>query len=1194
MSREPDPNLFMRTPVVVCELAGGSSLCFPVADPSLITRGRERQALSELRLFLEEHLAEQPAEVLATFAAAPGTEMRQLEVKVERADLPERLQLTTPVAFAAVVIRHGRDHWVVIPALDHTFHVASGEELEPAVDAEVRRMVLALEPTPQEFVELLPALDHRLELLELDVDRSAQLVSGTARALRRKVMERKRQADALEVLESVATPLHGREDVVRGPPLVGRSRELELLDGLLGGKQRLGVMLVGAGLSGKTALFHGWVRKCSPAGRAGGRKKTHEQREPRPVFSLSGARLIAGMSGLGQWQERVRRVMQAAERLDAVLYFDNLGDLFGDRPEGKVDLAGAMRPFLEEGRVRLVGEARPEALDLYESRHVGFISALHRLKLEPMEAAGAVEVLASRAAHAGKREPHRPTLDPAAVRPLVELVDRYQPYQTFPGKAVRLFEELRAVHEHRSPREEDWEEGEADLIGEQEVLETFALQSGIPLFLLRQDRALKLEQVLAKLGARLVGQEPAVQRVAETICMVKANLQPAGKPLATFLFVGPTGVGKTELARSLAVFLFNDEQRLLRFDMSEFMDAGAAQRLIQGTDRAEGQLTRRVRQQPFSVLLLDEIEKAHPAVFDLLLQVCGEGRLTDAAGRTAHFNNTTIIMTSNLGAAGRRAPIGIAPPPDRARKGAQERSDQGPDDAYYQEQVVRAFRPEFVNRIDRVIAFRALTPEEVERVARLTLARIDRRRGFEELGLTLEVTTPAALELARGGYSERYGARELRRHLEQQIVSPAACMLAELGGRAQGGTLRVCLGAEEETDDAVRDLARLDLGPLALRMLPGRTARQRAGGVSSLSAVSALRRQLDRCMALETVSEVKDQIDSIIAQLSSSEERPEGGRGQGGERDPRRARERVELSTELHRLRELWRRAQILREDMETAEELALSALLEEEDPSPYLADSAKTWDSFLEALYYLLIARRQRRDRVTLLVQELDDGRAMDWWLRPLLERGLERLGWSVLVHADGGKRAGGDPQQGDELWPSERRWSPPRPAAWALEQLERPERPFRSLVVRASGPYACIGLTLEGGVHKYEGLRGGDPVMLAVDVLARRTVLADPEWDEPQLKPVSPVSWSRLRRAVPVRHFERPEGPCLVLKRPVEVGLDAYWERFERVAVEHLLAVIEREGDSDLDDVFVTAALPDRPPADEPISGADVGGGR
>jgi len=1065
---------------------------------------------------------------------------------------------------------------VVIPALDHTFHVAAGEELEPAVDAEVRRMVLALEPTPQEFIGLLPALDYRLELLELDVDRSAQLVPGTARALRRKVIERKQQADALEVLESVGTPLHGREDVVRGPPLVGRSRELELLDGLLGGKQRLGVMLVGAELAGKTALFHGWVRTCSPVGRVGGQKKMHGRREPRPVFSLSGAQLIAGMSGLGQWQERVRRVMQAAERLDAVLFFDNLGDLFGDRPEGKVDLAGAMRPFLDDGRVRLVGEVRPEALDRYESRHVGFVSALHRLKLEPMEADGAVEVLASRAAHAGKREPHRPTLDPAAVRPLVELVDRYQPYQTFPGKAVRLFEELRAIHEHRSPREED-REGEADLIGEREVLETFALQSGIPLFLLRQDRALKLEQVLGRLGARLVGQEPAVRRVAETICMVKANLQPAGKPLATFLFVGPTGVGKTELARSLAVFLFGDEQRLLRFDMSEFMDAGAAQRLIQGTDRAEGQLTRRVRQQPFSVLLLDEIEKAHPAVFDLLLQVCGEGRLTDAAGRTAHFNNTTIIMTSNLGAAGRRAPIGIAP----------ARSDQGSDDAYYQEQVVRAFRPEFVNRIDRVIAFRTLTPGEVERVARLTLARIDRRRGIEELGLTLEVTGPAALELARGGYSERYGARELRRHLEQQVVGPAARILAELGGRARGGTLRVCLGSDAPEDDGGQELSRLDLGPLALRMLAGRTARQRAGGASSLSAVSALRRQLDRYMALETVSEVKDQIDAIIAQLSSTEERT------GGKRDPRRARERVELSIELHRLRELWLRAQTLREELETAEELALSALLEEEDPSPYLAESGNTWDRFLEALYYLLIARRQRRDRVTLMIQELDDGRAMDRWLRPLLEQGLARLGWSVLVHPDGGKRASGDPQPGDELWPAERRFGPPRSAEWTLEQLERPERPFRSVVVRASGPYACIGLTLEGGVHKYEGLRGGDPVMLAVAVLARRTVLTDKEWDGPQLRPVSPAGWSRLRRAAPVRHFEQPGGPCLVLKRPVAVGLDAYWERFERVAVEHLLAVIEREGDADLDDVFA-AALPDQPPAGEPITGADVGGGR
>jgi len=682
---------------------------------------------------------------------------------------------------------------------------------------------------------MLPALGYRLEPMELVLDRSDKLVPGTARAVRKKVMQLRQCADALEVLASVGIPLHLDPAVLQGSRLCGMQRELDLLHGLLSGKRRMGVMLVGPALSGKTALFQGWLRRERDAGRE------------RLTFATSGAQLVAGMSGLGQWQERARRVLLAAEQLDAVLYFDNLADLFGDRPEGQVDLAGAVRPFVQQGRVRLLGELRPQTLDLPESRQASFVGALQRVRIEPMDAAGAVEVVRSRVEHAALKQPNRPNLAPSAVQPLVDLVERYLPYQSHPGKAVRLLEEVRAVHEQRRRGEEDWDE-EAALIDEGELLELFSMQSGIPLFLLRQDQGLKLQDVVQGLSRRLIGQEQAVHRVAETICMVKANLQGRGKPLATFLFVGPTGVGKTELARSLAQFLFGSEDRLVRFDMSEFMDAGAAQRLIQGTDRAEGMLTRRIRQQPFSVLLLDEFEKAHPAVLNLLLQVCGEGRLTDTAGRTAQFDNTMIIMTSNLGAAARRAPIGIAPP---ARD----------DAAYYEEQVSRAFRPEFVNRLDRIITFHALTRDQVRRVASLILKRIGQRRGLAEPGIELRLTQEALALLARDGYSEEYGARQLRRHLEQQLIAPAAQMLAELGSRARGATLQVATETDPEplpTGRQSRLASRSQVTGLRLALVRGQAAKR---GMDSgpLEVICALRREVQRRMALETVQEVKDQ-----------------------------------------------------------------------------------------------------------------------------------------------------------------------------------------------------------------------------------------------------------------------------------------------------------------------------------------------
>ena len=620
-------------------------------------------------------------------------------------------------------------------------------------------------------------------------------------------------------------------------PVIGRRVEMERVMQVLSRRTKNNPVLIGEPGVGKTAVVEGLAQAIV----AGDVPETIKDRQ---IYSLDMGSLVAGSRYRGDFEERLKKVLKEIRtRGDIILFIDEIHTLVGaGAAEGSIDAAQMLKPMLARGELQTIGATTNDEYRKYIEKDAALERRFQPVKVDEPSVDETVEILK------GLRDRyeahHRVIITDAAIQAAAELADRYISDRFLPDKAIDLVDEAGArlrirrmtappelreldekiaevrrnkeaaiddqdfekaaslrdeeskLAEERKSKEEAWKGGESDEIaevGDQEIAEVLAMSTGIPVVRLTQTETVKLLKMEDELHKRVIGQDEAVKALAQSIRRTRSGLKDPNRPGGSFIFAGPTGVGKTELAKALAEFLFGDEDALIQLDMSEFSEKHTASRLFGappgyvGYDEG-GQLTEKVRRKPFSVVLFDEVEKAHPDIFNSLLQILEEGRLTDSQGRKVDFKNTVIIMTTNLGT--RDINKGVLTGFQTADHSTH---DYGRMKAKVAEELKQHFRPEFLNRVDDTIVFPPLTKPEIARIVDLMIAKLAKR--MEAQDMRLQLTDEARELLADVGFDPVLGARPLRRAIQREIEDALSERI--LFGELQPGQV-VTVGVQEE------------------------------------------------------------------------------------------------------------------------------------------------------------------------------------------------------------------------------------------------------------------------------------------------------------------------------------------------------------------------------------------------------------
>ncbi len=514
----------------------------------------------------------------------------------------------------------------------------------------------------------------------------------------------------------------------------------EVVDKLISVKAN--VLIVGESGVGKSSVLRQAIKKIVSSSR---KQKLHFT-----FWQAQAQRITATSKYLGEWQEMVEKLVEDLEAANGILWvvdFIRLLQIGGEGPEDSV--ASFMVSYLQQGKIQLVGELTVAELDSIRRLLPGFVENFQIVRIKELPEDKIFNILDKFNQYSTQNLKIK--IDKRALELSYRLLMRYYPYQSFPGKAVKFLGQCISTAQLHNKKE----------ITNNDVIKNFISQTGLPELFLRDEMRLENEELRGFFEQRIIGQPNAIDQLTSIVKVFKAGLNNPNKPINTMVFAGPTGVGKTASAKALAAYFFGKGQKrspLIRIDMSEFQYPGQISRLI-GTGRQVGKLVQEIRERPFSVLLLDEVEKAAPTIFDALLTVLDEGMMIDSYGRVTNFRNTIIIMTTNLGSSNQKS-LGFSPKID--------------DEKTFLSAISNHFRPEFVNRIDNIISFNALTQKDIRKITVKELNELSSREGFVKKGLKLTFSERLIEHLSVKGFNVNYGARPLQRAVEDIVVTPLA------------------------------------------------------------------------------------------------------------------------------------------------------------------------------------------------------------------------------------------------------------------------------------------------------------------------------------------------------------------------------------------------------------------------------------